>query len=230
MLRHNENPRPDPDPAPRRTSSPRAAARSGADTPCLLYTNGGHRRRLALSVEQPRVVLGRSPRADIALTSDPSVSRVHAIIEWAGGHWTIIDGGLSLNGTYINGRRLVGRRRLRPGDHIRIGTSLVTYHAAHEIAEVDTGGPADPPLHAVTDAERDILDTLCRPYHHHAPFACPPSNAQIAAELHLSDATVKTHLRALFAKFGVEDLPQNQKRARLAERVLRSRLVTKRDR
>ncbi|UOT08201.1 MULTISPECIES: LuxR C-terminal-related transcriptional regulator [Rhodococcus] len=48
--------------------------------------------------------------------------------------------------------------------------------------------------------------------------------------MHLSEATVKTHLRALFTKFGVEDLPQNQKRARLAEHVLRSRLVTKRDR
>ncbi|ELB86601.1 hypothetical protein Rwratislav_44046, partial [Rhodococcus wratislaviensis IFP 2016] len=193
---------------------------------CLLYTNGGHRRRLALAVDEPRVVLGRSPRADVALTSDPSVSRVHAIIEWTGRHWTIIDGGLSLNGTHVNGRPLVGRRRLRPDDLIRIGTSLVTYHAADEIAEVDTGGPADPPLHAVTDAERNVLDTLCRPYKHHTPFAVPPSNSQIAEELELSDATVKTHLRALFAKFGVEDLPQNQKRARLAERVLRSRLDT----
>ncbi|WP_213572153.1 FHA domain-containing protein [Rhodococcus sp. USK13] len=228
MLHRNENARPDS--VPRKPSSRRVTAVSGADIPCLLYTNGGRRRRLALSVDEPRVVLGRSPQADVAITSDPSVSRVHAVIEWTGGHWTIIDGGLSLNGTYVNGRLVVGRRRLRPGDPIRIGTSLVTYHAADEIAEVDTGGPADPPLHAVTDAERSVLDTQCRPYKRPTPLAVPPSNSQIAAELHLSDATVKTHLRALFAKFGVEDLPQNQKRARLAELVLRSRLVTKRTR
>ncbi|QSE84967.1 FHA domain-containing protein [Rhodococcus koreensis] len=228
MIHHNENDRPES--VPDKPSSQRVAAVSGADTPFLLYTNDSRGRRLALSVNDPRVVLGRCPQADVALTSDPLVSRVHAVIEWAGGHWTIIDGGLSLNGTEVNGRRLVGRRRLRPGDCIRIGASLVTYHATHAIEEVDTGGPADPPLHAVTGAERDILDTLCRPFQHHAPFACPPSNSQIAEELQLSDATVKTHLRALFAKFGVEDLPQNQKRVRLAELVLRSRLVTKRKR
>jgi len=31
---------------------------------------------------------------------------------------------------------------------------------------------------------------------------------------------VKTHLRVLFHKFGIEELPQNQKRARLAEMAL----------
>ncbi|QSE84957.1 FHA domain-containing protein [Rhodococcus koreensis] len=201
-----------------------------ADAPCLLYADCGVRRRLVLSVNTPRVVIGRSPHADVALTADPTVSRLHAVVEWAGGHWTIVDGGLSLNGTRVNGRPLTGWRRLRAGDHVRIGSSFVNYHTPYLIREVDTGGPADPPLHAVTDAERGILDTLCRPYQQNAPFTCPASNSQIADELHLSEATVKTHLRALFAKFGVEDLPQNQKRARLAEHVLRSRLVTKRDR
>ena len=40
---------------------------------------------------------------------------------------------------------------------------------------------------------------------------------------------IKTHLRALFAKFGVEDLPQNQKRARLIERAFQTGLVSERD-
>ncbi len=223
---HENNTGPDSvpgDPSPRTAVVP-------ADAPCLLYADRGVRRRLVLSAEMPRVVIGRSPQADVALTSDPTGSRLHAVVEWADGHWTIVDGGLFLNGTRVNGRRLSGRRRLRPGDHIRIGTSFVNYHAPNPPGEVDTGGPADPPLHEVTDAERGILDTLCRPYTPHPPFACPASNSQIADELHLSEATVKTHLRALFTKFGVEDLPQNQKRARLAEHVLRSRLVTKRDR
>ena len=36
------------------------------------------------------------------------------------------------------------------------------------------------------------------------------------------------HLRTLFHKFGVEDLPQNQKRAKLVELAFRSGLVSER--
>ena len=39
---------------------------------------------------------------------------------------------------------------------------------------------------------------------------------------------MKTHLRALFEKFGVE-LPQNQKRVALVERALQTGLITERD-
>jgi hypothetical protein len=37
------------------------------------------------------------------------------------------------------------------------------------------------------------------------------------------------HLRTLYAMFGLADLPQNEKRARLAECVLELGLVTQRD-
>jgi hypothetical protein len=37
------------------------------------------------------------------------------------------------------------------------------------------------------------------------------------------------HLRALFTKFELSDLPQNEKRARLAESVLRLGVITERD-
>ena len=33
---------------------------------------------------------------------------------------------------------------------------------------------------------------------------------------------MKTHMRALFDKFGVGDVPQNQKRAKLVERAFQS--------
>ena len=48
-------------------------------------------------------------------------------------------------------------------------------------------------------------------------------------ELFLSVEAVKTHLRVLFGKFGVEDLPQNQKRARLVERAFQTGIVNERD-
>jgi DNA-binding NarL/FixJ family response regulator len=63
---------------------------------------------------------------------------------------------------------------------------------------------------------------LARPYAGGRAFATPAGNQEIANELFLSVAGVKTHLRTLFEKFGVEELPQHQKRAagraRAAER------------
>jgi hypothetical protein len=40
---------------------------------------------------------------------------------------------------------------------------------------------------------------------------------------------VKTHLRTLFQKFQIEDLPQNQKRVKLVERVLGLGLISRKD-
>ena len=40
---------------------------------------------------------------------------------------------------------------------------------------------------------------------------------------------VKTHLRTLFHKFHIEDLPQNQKRAKLVERAFALGIVSRRD-
>ena len=74
-----------------------------------------------------------------------------------------------------------------------------------------------------------MLLGLCRPYKEPGPFTTPATNQQIAAELFLSVEAVKTHLRALFAKFGVEDLPQNQKRAKLIERAFQTGVISERD-
>ena len=52
---------------------------------------------------------------------------------------------------------------------------------------------------------------------------------QIASELYLSVDAVKAHLRTLFGYFGVEHLPQNQKRSYLAMRALQDGVVARRD-
>ena len=61
---------------------------------------------------------------------------------------------------------------------------------------------------------------LARPCLVEGAFATPATNREIAAELFLSVEAVKTHLRALTVKFGIQDLPQNRKRARLVELAL----------
>ena len=81
----------------------------------------------------------------------------------------------------------------------------------------------------LTDTQRRVLLALCRPYRDGDSFATPATNQQIAAEVCLSVDAVKTHLRTLFAKFELGELPQNQKRARLAEVVLQFGVISQRD-
>jgi hypothetical protein len=47
--------------------------------------------------------------------------------------------------------------------------------------------------------------------------------------VHLSVDAVKAHLRVVFDRLGLDDLPQNQKRARLAALALVNGLVRQRD-
>ncbi|WP_405488239.1 FHA domain-containing protein [Nocardia sp. NBC_00511] len=192
----------------------------------------GRQHELMLSSEQPRITIGRSPQADLSLAWDAEVSRLHATLEFLTAHWTIVDDGLSRNGTFVNGDRLVGRHRLQPGDVIRMGTSRVTFQdfgpVAGDVTRTSTGGL--PTLRSLTETQRSVLIALCRPLRPgNDAFASPASNQQIAAELFLSVDAIKTHLRALFAKFGVEDLPQNQKRVKLANLALQTGIISERD-
>ncbi|HEX9831465.1 MAG TPA: FHA domain-containing protein [Mycobacterium sp.] len=177
-----------------------------------------------------RVVIGRSPDATIPLLADNSVSRLHAIIEWVDTHWTVVDDGLSRNGTFVNGERVNGRRPLHSGDKIRIGESIFTYRDGTRPAQNTTSvAGAIPNRGSLTDAQLRVLVSLCRPCRGGSPYAVPASNQQIADELYVSTETVKTHLRALFAKFGLDDNTMHNKRARLVERAMLSGVVTDRD-
>jgi predicted ArsR family transcriptional regulator len=69
----------------------------------------------------------------------------------------------------------------------------------------------------VSPAQRRVLVALCRPVHGADRFGVPATNQQIADELCLTVAAVKTHLRSLSQRFGLGDVPQNAKRARLVQ-------------
>jgi hypothetical protein len=85
---------------------------------------------------------------------------------------------------------------------------------------VTTFVPRRPGEHApeLSPAQKRVLVALCRPFREGDAFARPASNKEIA-DAPLSVAAVKTHLRSLFLRFGVEDLPQNEKRARLVQKA-----------
>ncbi len=74
-----------------------------------------------------------------------------------------------------------------------------------------------------------MLIALCRPFKHQVADAVPATNPQIAAEPFLTVAAVKTHLRALFHAFEIDDLPQHEKRRKLVSLAFASGLVRDRD-
>jgi hypothetical protein len=172
--------------------------------------------------------IGRRAEADVSLAWDGEVSGLHAELHHIGGEWTVVDDGLSTNGTYVNGERISGRQRLRDGDRIRVGRTVLAYRAAQATLVDQTVAARDLPKIELTDAQRRVLVALCRPYRD-GSYATPATNQQIAAEIFLSVDAVKMHLRSLFAKFQLSELAQNQKRAKLAEQALQFGVISPRD-
>ncbi|MEN0137133.1 MAG: FHA domain-containing protein [Rhodococcus sp. (in: high G+C Gram-positive bacteria)] len=187
----------------------------------LSYTDHGRTDEMVLIPDRSPIVIGRSSYADLSLPTDPDISRLHATVERIGIHWTITDDGLSRNGTFVNGTRLQGRQTLHPGDVIQVGESILTYHGepGTDCGITHIGDTVDADI-VLTPAQHTVLTELCRPFHDGTDHPIPASNRQIADALHLSTETVKTHLRALFSTFHIEDLPQNQKRSRLVTLAL----------
>lgn len=182
-----------------------------------------------LGRESRALTVGRRRENDICLVWDSEVSGLHAQLECLGGEWTIVDDGLSTNGTFVNGERISGRERLQHGDAIRMGQTTISFGAGESSRMQSTLRTAERPLLQLTDTQKRVLVALCRPYRDGSSFATPASNQEIAQEVFLSVDAVKMHLRGLFSRLGLSDLPQNQKRARLAECALQLGLVSRRD-
>jgi pSer/pThr/pTyr-binding forkhead associated (FHA) protein len=192
------------------------------ELPYLVARDGADRQRLwVLEDDDQRLWIGRGDACDIVLDWDDQVSRAHAELVRVAGVWAVLDDGLSSNGTWVGGERVDGRRRLHNDDLLRIGRTSFVFRspdgggAGTNLASASGSGPA-PDL---TPAQRRVLVALCRPLAAGSEPRVPATNRAIAEELTLSVEAVKTHVRALCVKFAVGDLPQNQKRARLAERA-----------
>jgi signal transduction histidine kinase len=80
-------------------------------------------KRFELPDDEPQLI-GRSSEA--LPTDDITVSRRHAELTPDSGEWYIRDLE-SQNGTYVNGVRLTERVKLRPGDQIRAGSTLLVF-------------------------------------------------------------------------------------------------------
>lgn len=102
---------------------PRRASRFAPSPtrPALLVLRGHHLGELMV-LGEGAAVIGRASTANARL-DDRSVSAEHARI-WCEGNEVYLRDLASRNGTFLNGRRLFGRRRLRSGDYVNLGPNV----------------------------------------------------------------------------------------------------------
>ncbi|HMO05919.1 MAG TPA: FHA domain-containing protein [Kiritimatiellia bacterium] len=101
----------------------------------LLFINGKFKGK-RLTIQQGAVLIGRDPECQIDLDDDDEVSRHHALIESRGGSPVIRD--LDATNRVLVNDQPVKEHRLRSGDRIEIGRTLIEYQA---------GSSAAPPKH-----------------------------------------------------------------------------------
>jgi len=102
-----------------RRSASSSKKRAGA---WLVDSSNNH--RYELFVGDTRV--GRKSDDNDVVIHDPAISKEHALIREANGHFTVYDRG-SATGTLVNGKRLRGPMMLENGDEITIGDTTVRF-------------------------------------------------------------------------------------------------------
>ncbi len=214
---------------PRELQDRVAAERRGR--PFLVFRDAGRAQRIVeLPADSSRLTIGRDDVCDVCLGWDQEVSRLHAEVERVGSNWLVADDGLSRNGTRVGAERVMGRRRLKDNDVIVVGRTAIAFRDPSRPALATTHLSDHTEVAAnVTDAQRRVLVALCRPFKGGAVDAVPATNPQIAAQLYLTVAAVKTHMRSLFLAFGMDDLPRQEKRRRLVALAFSTGLVNDRD-
>jgi DNA-binding CsgD family transcriptional regulator len=178
--------------------------------------------RELVALEAGRLTLGADPANDLPLPADPTLSRLHAVLERYGAGWCVRDLD-SRNGTLVNGQRIWRERPLRSGDELRVGATRLVYRSDQPTSGQATQASEPPPQ--LTRREREVLLVLCRTVLDGAAFTEPASIREIAEALVVSEAAVKQHLGHLYDKFGVHGGGE-RRRVRLANEALRRGAVT----
>jgi len=184
----------------------------------VIHTLGGN---------QPSVTIGRRDEADVTIPWDPELSRLHASLDLRAGEWTISDDGFSQNGTWVNGLRLTGRRRLSDGDLVRVGRTIIAYCDPVPIGIGPTLVPGE--LSATprfSEQQQRVLRALCRPLFIDGEGINPSTDEQVAEATGIALEAVVAELDHLGRALGLEDMPHADQRAEVALLAMRSGLVS----
>jgi hypothetical protein len=214
----------------RNSSDEEIAAREAAERlgeRFLVYRDDEGAQVIRPLVEGGSVTIGRRDEADISIPWDPEMSRLHAQLELHAGEWTITDDGLSQNGTWVNGLRLSGRRRLNDGDLVRVGRTMFAYCDPVPVATGPTLVPGE--LSATprfSEQQQRILRALCRPLFTDGEGINPSSDEEVAEATDIPLDAVAAELDHLGRALGLEDMPHADQRAEIALLAMRSGLVS----
>src|SRR3954464_4690415 len=87
----------------------------------VVVRSGDHPTPLKISLDAPRIVLGRGEGCEVRLP-DPSVSHRHASLRQKGGEYVLVDEGSS-NGTWLGRAGLPSQtpRVIASGERVRLG-------------------------------------------------------------------------------------------------------------
>jgi DNA-binding CsgD family transcriptional regulator len=214
--------------------------------PCVTY-RGADGQPLVYALGRGPVTVGRSSSADICLSWDALVSRMHARLELVGddpaSDWTVVDDGSSRNGSYVNGERIRGRAHLREGDALSVGATLLVFRVGRMAAgDSERDGPRAQPGSTLSNAtifERphvtrtSLSDTQYRvlvALAGRSEEAQPATDEEIGARLFLNVNTVRAHLQVLFERFGVATLAPDRQRAAVVALARAGGLLPERER
>jgi FHA domain len=192
----------------------------------VLRDDEGAQRIVTLHESAGSVTVGRRLEADVPLAWDPEVSRLHAELEFKAGDWTLCDDGYSQNGTYVNGLRIHGRRRLTDGDLVQIGQTPIAFCDPGLTGLGVTLAPGELGIAPkFSEQQQRILRALCRPLMGDGEGIIPAGDAEVATRTGIPEEVVTTELDHLGRAFGLQDMPAADRRAEIALLALRSGLV-----
>lgn len=119
-----------------------------AGRPFLVFRDGGGEQAILAIEANAELWVGRGGWADVQLEWDEEVSALHAQIEVVRDECTLVDDGLSRNGSFVNEERVHGRCHLRDGDALRFGRTTVVYRRPGEDAPEATVAAGELPAAA----------------------------------------------------------------------------------
>jgi FHA domain len=205
----------------------RAAAERRGERFLVYRDEDGRQVIHALAEGRTAVTIGRRREADVSIPWDPEMSRVHAELVVRAGEWMISDDGLSQNGTWVNGLRLAGRRRLTNGDLLRVGRTVFAFCDPVPVGSGPTLVPGDlSTTPRFSEQQQRVLRALCRPLFSDGEGINPATDAEVAEATGIPIEAVASELDHLGRSLGLEDMPPADQRAEIALLAMRSGMVS----